>query len=162
MQKTASKIKVGDLAPDFCLPDQDEKGVSLKNFQGQWVILYFYPKDSTPGCTREAIGFTGALSDFKKLNAVILGVSPDSAKSHCNFIEKEKLKITLLCDPEHKILEDYGAWGLKVNYGKEYWGVIRSTFIIDPKGHIAHLWPKVNVDGHVEEVKEKLKELQGK
>jgi peroxiredoxin Q/BCP len=152
-------LKVGAKAPEFVSVDQNENKVSLKDFKGKWVVLYFYPKDSTPGCTREAIGFTEHLKDYQKLDAVILGVSPDSAKSHCNFIEKEKLKITLLCDPEHKVLESYGAWGLKKNYGKEYLGVVRSTFLIDPKGNIAAVWPSVKVDGHVETVKAKLKEL---
>ncbi|MBI1883036.1 MAG: thioredoxin-dependent thiol peroxidase [Chlamydiae bacterium] len=152
-------LRVGALAPEFSLLDQDEKKVSLKDFKGKWVILYFYPKDNTPGCTREAIGFTEDLGVFKKLSAVILGVSPDSSQSHCNFIESQKLKITLLSDPEHGVLEEYGAWGLKKNYGKEYWGVIRSTFLIDPKGNLAFVWPNVKVDGHVEKVLEKLKEL---
>jgi len=152
-------LKVGTKAPEFALIDQNESKISLKDFKGKWVVLYFYPKDSTPGCTREAIGFTEHLKDYQKLDAVILGVSPDSAKSHCNFIEKEKLKIALLCDPEHKVLESYGAWGLKKNYGKEYLGVIRSTFLIDPKGNVAAVWPSVKVDGHVEAVKEKLREL---
>ncbi|MBI1869674.1 MAG: thioredoxin-dependent thiol peroxidase [Chlamydiae bacterium] len=154
-------IKVGDKAPDFKLFDQNKNEVSLKNFKGQWIVLYFYPKDSTPGCTREAIGFTQDLVDFKKLNAVILGVSPDSIESHCKFIENEKLKVTLLSDPEHKLLESYGAWGLKKNYGKEYFGVIRSTYLIDLKGNVAAFWPNVKVDGHIEEVKEKLMELEG-
>lgn len=152
-------LKIGDKASEFALLDQNENEVSLKDFKGKWVVLYFYPKDSTPGCTREAIGFTEHLKNYQNLDAVILGVSPDSAKSHCNFIEKEGLKITLLCDPEHETLEDYGAWGLKKNYGKEYLGVIRSTFLIDPKGNIAAIWSNVKVDGHVEAVKEKLKEL---
>jgi peroxiredoxin Q/BCP len=152
-------LKIGDRAPEFTLVDQNENKISLKDFKGKWVVLYFYPKDSTPGCTREAIGFTEHLKDYQKLNAVIFGVSPDSAKSHCNFIEKEGLKITLLCDPDHKALKNYSAWGLKKNYGKEYMGVIRSTFLIDPKGNIAAVWSSVKVDGHVEAVKEKLKEL---
>lgn len=153
-------LKVGDKAPEFKLIDQNNKSVTLKDFKGKWIILYSYPKDSTPGCTREAIGFTQHLEDFTKLGAVILGVSPDSPESHCKFIEKEGLKITLLCDPDHETLEEFGAWGLKQNYGKEYWGVIRSTFLIDPKGNIAAIWPSVKVDGHVEAVLEKLKELQ--
>lgn len=153
-------LKVGDQAPEFSLLNQDENKVSLADFKGKWIILYFYPKDNTPGCTIEAVDFTKQLPAFTKLAAVILGVSPDSSKSHCGFIEKQNLKVTLLSDPEHKILEEYGAWGLKKNYGKEYFGVIRSTFLINPKGCIAAVWPGVKVDGHVEEVKEKLKELQ--
>ncbi len=156
----ANALKVGDQAPEFCLLNQDEKEVSLKDFEGKWVVLYSYPKDNTPGCTIEANDFTKQLSSFTKLDAVILGVSPDSSKSHCGFIEKQGLKITLLSDPDHKMLEEYGSWGLKKNYGKEYFGVIRSTFLIDPKGKIAAVWSSVKVDGHVEAVKEKLKELQ--
>lgn len=154
-------LKIGDQAPKICLLDQNEKEVTLENYQSRWMIIYFYPKDSTPGCTIEAREFTQYLSQFKKMDAVILGVSSDSAKSHCNFIEKEDLKITLLCDPDHEALQAYGAWGLKKNYGKEYMGVVRSTFIISPDGDIAAVWSPVKVDGHVEAVLEKLKEVRG-
>lgn len=150
---------VGDLAPQFSLLNQQGQNVSLCEFMGRWVVLYFYPKDNTPGCTREAIGFTQHLHDFKKRNAVILGCSPDSPESHCGFIEKQSLEITLLSDPKHDILKLYGAWGKKQNYGREYEGVIRSTFLIDPKGKLAALWPAVKVDGHVEAVLSTLSDL---
>ncbi len=157
-----SKLKVGDQTPDFCLPDQDEREVCLKDFRGKWVILYFYPKDNTSGCTREAIDFTEHLEEIESLGAVVLGVSPDSVKSHVKFREKHNLKVTLLSDPEHKVLETYGAWQLKKMYGREYYGVVRSTFLIDPEGKIAYIWPKVKVKGHIEAVIEKLKDLKGK
>lgn len=151
-------LTVGNKAPLFTLFNHQGEKISLSSFKGQWVVLYFYPKDNTPGCTVEAIEFTAAAPAFAKLNAVILGVSPDSPKSHCSFIEKQKLGISLLSDPDHVALESYGAWQLKKNYGKDYMGVVRSTFLIDPQGKIAHVWPKVSVKGHVEEVRRVLKE----
>ncbi len=161
-------ITVGTKAPDFSLKNQDGKEVSLKENKGKWIILYFYPKDNTSGCTKEACDFTESLKDYKKLDAVVMGVSPDSTESHRNFIEKQGLGIALLSDPDKKTHKAYGAWGLKKNYGKEYEGVIRSTFIISPEGKIAEAWSKVKVrvkrkDGetrHVDVVKERLKELQ--
>lgn len=153
-------MNFGTLAPGFTLEDGAGNHVSLKDFKGKWVVLYFYPKDNTPGCTIEAITFTKENPDFQKLDAVILGVSPDSCKSHQKFIESQKLKITLLSDPDHKALESYGVWGLKKFMGREFKGVIRSTFLIDPKGKIAYVWSNVKVAGHVEAVKEKLKELR--
>jgi len=149
-------LNVGDKAPRFVLPDQDGKEVSLDDFSGRWVALYFYPKDSTPGCTTEARDFTDAAGDFDKLNAVILGVSPDTAQKHRNFIDKQSLKIRLLSDTEHKALEGYGVWQLKKMYGREYMGIVRSTFLIDPKGKITDIWRKVKVKGHVDEVMERL------
>ena len=161
-------IKTGTKAPDFCLKNQDDKEISIKDNKGKWIVLYFYPKDNTSGCTKEAGDFTESLKDYKKLNAVIMGVSPDSTESHRNFIEKQDLDITLLSDPDKETHRAYGAWGIKKNYGKEYEGVIRSTFIISPEGKIAEAWSKVKVrvkrkDGetrHVDVVKERLKELQ--
>ncbi|MBT5306610.1 MAG: peroxiredoxin [Candidatus Scalindua sp.] len=163
-------ITVGTKAPNFSLKNQDDKEVSLKDNKGKWIVLYFYPKDNTSGCTKEAGDFTESLKDYKKLNAVIMGVSPDSTESHRNFIEKQDLDITLLSDPDKETHRAYGAWGIKKNYGKEYEGVIRSTFIISPEGKIAEAWSKVKVrvkrkDGetrHVDVVKERLKELQNK
>lgn len=154
-----NNIKIGDKAFDFQLPDQNDNVRSLDEFKGKWVVLYFYPKDNTSGCTREAIDFTNAREEFEKLNAVIIGVSPDSTKSHRKFQSKHNLNITLLSDPEHKIIEKYGAWVLKKMYGREYYGVQRSTFLIDPDGKIAYMWKKVKVKGHVEAVLNKLKEL---
>ena len=128
------------------------------------VTIYFVPqppKDNTSGCTTEAIDFTAAKAQFEEEGAVIFGTSPDSQKSHCNFTSKHELGITLLSDPEHKVLEDYGAWQKKKMYGREYMGVVRSTFLIDPLGKLAHVWPKVKVKGHVDEVLAKLRELSG-
>ena len=153
-------VKVGDSAPKFCLPDQDEKEQCLDKFKGKWVVLYFYPKDNTSGCTIEARDFTTAVSEFEKLNCTILGVSPDSVKSHQNFISKQDLNIALLSDSEHRVLEKYGAWQLKKMYGREYYGVIRSTYLINPDGEIEFIWPKVKVKGHVDEVRSKLVDLQ--
>ncbi len=150
--------EIGENAPNFCLPDKDGNKICLKDHKGKWVVFYFYPRDNTPGCTTEAIEFTGAKEAFEKEGAIIFGVSPDSQKSHCNFAEKHKLQINLLSDPEHLALEDYGAWQKKKNYGREYMGVVRSTFLIDPEGKLAHIWPKVRVKGHVDTVLEKLKE----
>jgi peroxiredoxin Q/BCP len=147
-------------ALEFCLPDQDGNQVCLKDFAGKWVILYFYPKDMTKGCTLEAIDFSSAIPEFDEMNAVILGVSPDSIASHQKFRAKEDLHVTLLSDPDHSVLEKYGVWQLKKMYGREYYGVVRSTFLIDPEAAIAHSWLKVRVKGHVEAVKNKLRELQ--
>ncbi len=153
-------LNVGDVVPDFCLPNQDEEEICLRDIKGRWIVLYFYPKDNTPGCTTEACDFTAALPDFEGLNATILGVSPDSPKKHRNFIEKKDLKITLLADEEKEVCQLFGVWQLKKNYGREYMGVVRSTFIIDPEGKIAAKWENVRVKGHVEAVKKKLAELQ--
>ncbi len=155
-------VDVGQKAPEFCLPNSDNVEICLRDLKGKWVVLYFYPKDLTPGCTTEACEFSEALPDFEGMDAVILGVSPDPAEKHRKFIEKKDLKITLLSDEEKEVLKAYGAWGPKKLYGREYEGVIRSTFIIDPEGNIAAVWPKVRVKGHVEAVKQKLEELKNK
>jgi peroxiredoxin Q/BCP len=154
-------VGVGDKAPQFCLSDKDDKKVCLGDFTGKWVVLYFYPKDNTSGCTMEATYFTRAKASFSKLNAEILGVSPDSTESHCRFAEKHHLEITLLSDTEHQVLESYGVWQKKKMYGREFWGVVRSTFLIDPGGKTKYVWPKVKVAGHVEDVKRRLMELRG-
>jgi len=151
---------IGKKAPDFCLKNHEEKEYCLKDFKGKWIVLYFYPKDNTSGCTKEAIGFSEKEAEFEKLGAIIIGISKDSPASHKRFIEKHNLKILLLSDPEHKILESYGAWGLKKSYGKETYGTIRSTFIIDPEGIIRAQWKKVKVAGHVEKVLETLRRVQ--
>jgi peroxiredoxin Q/BCP len=155
-------LEPGTKAPDFCLPNQDEVEICLRDLKGKWVVLYFYPKDLTPGCTTEACDFTEAMPEFEKLDAVILGVSPDSPEKHRKFIEKKGLGITLLSDENKEVLKAYGAWGPKKMYGREFEGVIRSTFLIDPEGNIAAVWPKVRVKGHVEAVKKKLEELKMK
>ena len=153
-------LEVGDTIPEFCLPNQDEEEICFRDIKGRWVILYFYPKDNTPGCTTEACDFTDALPDFTSLEAIILGVSPDTPRKHRNFIEKKELKITLLADESKELCKAFGVWQLKKNYGKEYMGVVRSTYIIAPDGTLAYKWEKVRVKGHVDEVKEKLKALQ--
>ncbi|MCK9454633.1 MAG: peroxiredoxin [Sulfurimonas sp.] len=154
-------IKIDEKAPDFCLPNQDDVEICLRDLKGKWIVLYFYPKDNTPGCTTEACDFSEAAPDFSTLNAVILGVSADSTAKHRNFIEKKDLTITLLSDESKGMLEEYGVWSLKKNYGKEYMGIVRSTLIINPEGTIKALWKNVRVKGHVQGVKEKLQELQG-
>ncbi|AGB04031.1 Peroxiredoxin [Aciduliprofundum sp. MAR08-339] len=146
-------------APDFCLPDYRGEEHCLRDFRGKWVVLYFYPKDNTSGCTREAKEFTENKEEFEKLNAVIIGISKDSPKSHEKFINKHELNILLLSDESHEVIEKYGAWGKKKNYGREYYGTIRSTFLIDLEGNIVKEWKKVRVAGHVEEVLKTLKEV---
>ena len=153
--------QTGQLAPNFSIPDQDNHTVSLGDFPGQWVILYFYPKDDTPGCTTEAKDFTELFPEFSQLGSKILGVSQDSTKAHCKFIDKHNLAITLLSDPEHQAIEAYGAWRLKKFMGKEYMGVARSTFLISPDGIIAYTWPNVKTKGHAQAVLTKLQELAG-
>jgi len=154
-------LEVGNKAPDFCLPNQDSEEICIRDFQGSWVVLYFYPKDNTPGCTTEALDFTALKSEFEKMGATIFGVSPDSIKRHCNFIAKKELKIALLSDEDKEAAKAYGVWQLKKLYGKEYMGIVRSTFLINPDGEIAYIWPKVKVKGHAQEVLEKLQELKG-
>lgn len=153
--------KVGQKAPDFTLPDQEGKEVALKDFHGKWVVLYFYPKDNTPGCSLEAAEFSREIEEFKKLNAVVLGTSPDSTKSHRNFILKQGLRVELLSDPGHGTLQAYGVWQRKKMAGREYMGVLRSTFLIDPHGKIARVWPNVKAKGHSEEVRKALSEIIG-
>ena len=146
-------VDVGDKAPDFPLPDHRGTNVRLSDHLGKWVVLYFYPKDNTSGCTKEALAFTELKSKFDSLDAVILGVSPDSVESHHKFREKHALTVRLLSDPEHKVLEQYGVWQLKKMYGREYHGVVRSTFLIDPEGKVAEVWRRVKVKGHAEAVR---------
>ncbi|MCX7796951.1 MAG: thioredoxin-dependent thiol peroxidase [bacterium] len=153
-------LKIGERAIDFSLPNKEGRLVSLKDFLGKWVILYFYPKDNTSGCTLEAIEFTGLVKEFEKLNGVILGVSKDSVKSHQSFAKKHSLNIELLSDESASVIKAYGAWGKKKMYGKEYEGTIRSTFIIDPDGYIRYVFEDVDPKGHAEEVLKKLRELQ--
>ncbi len=160
MTEQILELEVGAEAPNFCLPDKDSNNICLEHFKGKFVILYFYPKDNTPGCTTEAIGFTGILPEFQKLDAVVIGISPDSPESHAKFIEKKDLKVTLLSDIDKVAIRAYGKWGKKKFRGEEYMGVIRSTFLIDPKGKIIHIWPKVSVKGHPEEVKQVLEDLK--
>lgn len=143
----------GTKAPLFTLADQDGSNVSLSDFRGQKVVLYFYPKDNTPGCTKEACSIRDNMPDFSRLNVKILGVSRDSGESHRKFIEKQNLNFTLLSDPEHKVMEEYGAWGEKTLYGKKSMGVIRSTFVINEDGVIEKVYKKVNTATHGEDLK---------
>lgn len=154
-----SKLVVGKRAPSFTLPDQDGNDVSLTDLAGKWVVLYFYPKDDTPGCTTQACEFTAGIKAFEKLDAVVYGCSPDSPASHRKFIQKHGLKLNLLSDEKKSVLGKYGAFGEKLMYGKKVMGVIRSTVIIDPKGKVAHHWATVKAAGHADAVKQKLKEL---
>jgi peroxiredoxin Q/BCP len=158
-ENSMSKIEVGKKAPAFTLQDEAGAKVKLADLAGQWVVLYFYPKDDTPGCTVEACEFTSGLAGFEKLDASVFGCSADSPESHRKFIAKHKLKVKLLSDPDHAVMEKYGAWGEKSNYGKTYMGIIRSTTLIDPEGKVAHHWATVKAAGHAEKVREKLAEL---
>jgi thioredoxin-dependent peroxiredoxin len=150
-------MNIGQLAPRFTALDREGKSISLQDFNSQWLVLYFYPKDHTPGCTTEAIEFTDHLSQFRSLNTQVVGISPDSIASHGKFITKHNLEIILLSDPEHQIAEDYGVWQLKKFMGKEYMGIVRSTFLIDPAGKITQIWSQVRVKNHVDTV---LKEVR--
>ncbi len=151
--------QIGQPAPEFTAKDRNGNSVSLQDFRDRWLILYFYPKDNTPGCTNEAKEFTTYQAEFSELGATIIGISPDSEKSHGKFIDKHDLTIQLLSDPEHQVIEAYGAWRLKKFMGKEYMGVVRSTFLINPEGKIVHVWDKVRVKGHVEKVLQQLQKL---
>jgi peroxiredoxin Q/BCP len=152
-------IEIGKAAPAFKLPNQDGKPVSLADHKGQYVVLYFYPKDDTPGCTVEACEFTAGVKAFEKLDAVVLGVSADSPESHRKFIKKHKLAVTLLSDADKTMMQQYGAYGEKTLYGRKFMGIIRSTVVIGPDGKVAAHWKKVKAAGHAEKVKEKLAEL---
>jgi peroxiredoxin Q/BCP len=145
-------------APEFTLKNESGEDVSLSDFAGKkYIILYFYPKDATPGCTTEACEFRDAHESFQNLNAVILGVSLDDEKTHTKFIEKHGLPFSLLIDDQHEVSEAYGVWTLKKNFGKEYMGIERSTFLIDPTGTVIKEWRKVKVKGHVEDALQTLR-----
>jgi len=145
-------LKEGNKAPVFTLPDQNGKKVTLKDFLGKKVVLYFYPKDMTSGCTAEACDFRDSHPNFKKVKAAILGISKDSVDSHKKFADKYELPFTLLSDEDKKVVEKYGVWKEKSMYGKKYMGIERTTVIIDEKGKVQKIFPKVKVKGHVEEV----------
>ena len=153
-------LEIGKKAPAFSLKNQDGKTVKLSDFAGQNVVLYFYPKDDTPGCTTEACDFRDQHSKLEKAGAVVLGVSPDDEKRHAKFAGKHGLPFTLLADTEHTVAEKFGAWGEKSLYGRKFMGIIRSTFLIGADGKIAKVWPKVKVAGHVDEVLEAVKALK--
>jgi len=151
------ELQVGDQAPDFELPRDGSGSVSLGELAGKHVVLYFYPKDDTPGCTKEAIAFSGQLNAFDALGAVILGVSPDTVAKHDKFKDKHGLRVTLLADEDAEVCKKYGVWKEKNMYGRKFWGVERSTFLIGPSGEILEIWRKVKVAGHDEAVLEALK-----
>jgi thioredoxin-dependent peroxiredoxin len=152
---------VGKPVPAFSLQDDQDRTITNKDLAGAWTILYAYPKDNTPGCTTEACDFRDNWGRVQSKGARVFGISKDSVKSHQGFISKQELPFRLLSDPEAGLLKSLGAFGQKVMYGKEVEGIIRSTFLIDPKGVIRHVWPKVSVKGHVQEVLEIMEELQG-
>lgn len=160
MPATETDPLLGKPAPRFCLPDADDRKVCLADFTGKWVVVYFYPRDNTPGCTLEARGFSDAVDAFTALGAVILGVSGDSVDSHKRFAEKQNLRFPILSDTGHDVLKAYGAWKEK-KLGSLF-STERSTFIVDPEGKVVAAWRKVKVFGHVSEVKGKLAELAGK
>ena len=149
-------LEVGMKAPDFTLLDKEGKSVSLSDFLGKKVVLYFYPKDNTPGCTRQACAFAGAYSEFQKRGVEVIGVSKDSVASHVKFAEKHQLPFVLLADPERKAIEAYGVWQEKKMCGKVSMGVVRTTFLIDEKGMIADVMPKVKPDTNAQEILERL------
>lgn len=153
-------MEIGSEVPSFCLADRAGKQECLSDFAGKWVVLCFYPKDNTSGCTRGAIEFSEQQPDFKKKNAAIIGISPDSPASHQKFAAKHQLSVLLLSDENHHVAEKYGVWKLKRMYEREYYGIERSTFLITPEGKLAQEWRKVKVAGHVDSVKQALETLR--
>ncbi len=153
-----SDLKTGDKAPDFTLPTDGGGTVKLSDFKGQPVVVYFYPKDDTSGCTQEACDFRDGLSAFKRLKVAVIGISRDSVKKHDKFKEKYELNFPLASDEEGEVCARYGVWVEKSMYGRKYMGIARATFLIDEDGKIAHIWHKVSVTGHVEDVLKTLKE----
>ncbi|MCK4549848.1 MAG: thioredoxin-dependent thiol peroxidase [Candidatus Krumholzibacteria bacterium] len=152
-------LEAGKKAPAFNLPDQDGNKHRLSDYAGKWVLVYFYPKDNTSGCTKEACAIRDDWSDFRKLGAVVLGVSKDSVKSHRNFADKHSLPFTLLSDESTKMIEKYGAWQKKKMAGREYMGIVRISYLIDPKGKVAKVYAKVKPPEHSAEVLADLREL---
>ena len=154
-----SELAIGDTAPDFTLPTDGGGEIALSSFKGQKVIIYFYPKDNTPGCTTESCEFNDALPNFEKLNTAIIGISKDSVKKHDNFKTKYGFKFPLASDENSDTCERYGVWKEKNMYGKKFWGIVRSTFLIDENGKIEAIWNKVKVKGHVEAVQAEIEDL---
>lgn len=154
-----ARLEAGDEAPAFTLPDQDEQAVSLADFAGRPVIVYFYPADDTPGCTKEACQFNDNLQAFDRAGAAVVGISPDGASKHVRFREKYGLRFPLLSDPAHEVMARYGAWGEKTMYGKKTVGTIRSTFLVGADGTVARAWYNVRADGHAAKVLEALEGL---
>jgi peroxiredoxin Q/BCP len=159
IKEVPKMLAEGDKAPGFKLQDQDGNTVTLASLRGSAVVLYFYPKDDTPGCTREACAFRDARADYAKAGAKVVGISPDAVPAHRKFAEKYELPFTLLADPEKKACEAYGVWQEKNMYGKKTMGVVRTTFVLDPKGKIRKVFPRVKVDGHADAVLKAIKEL---
>lgn len=155
----AAVVEVGKTAPAFKLPDQRGESHQLKDYHGKWVVLYFYPKDNTSGCTKQACQFRDSRAKYEKADTVILGVSPDGVASHEKFAAKFDLPFTLLADEGAAVCAKYGVWQEKSMYGRKYMGVVRTTYLIDPAGKVAHRWDKVKVPGHDDDVLAKLKEL---
>ncbi len=153
-------LDIGTPAPGFCLPDKNNTEICLSTFAGKWVVLYFYPKDNTPGCTTEAKGFNEELEAFSHLNAVVIGISADSCQSHAKFAGTHGLKIILLSDESHTVIKEYMVWRPKKILGREILGIVRTTYIIGPDGIIREVWPRVKVTGHADAVKIRLEELQ--
>jgi peroxiredoxin Q/BCP len=160
MPTEANTPPVGAKAPAFTAICHTGEKVRLSQFKGQYVVLYFYPKDNTPGCTVEAREFRDAQEEFQAANAVVLGASPDSAASHCKFMERFELNFTLLADESHELAEAYGVWVEKSMYGKTFEGIQRSTFLIGPDGTLIQSWPKVKAEGHADQVLKHLKSLK--
>jgi len=156
-----SQLQVVDKAPDFTLPGDSGEDIHLSDYRGKNVILYFYPRDDTPGCTKEAIGFTEAKAELASLNTVVIGMSKDTPAKHDKFIAKHELDLRLASDEAGSVLEDYGVWVEKKNYGKVYMGIVRTTFLIGADGTILQVWPKVRVKGHVEAVIEAVRDHAG-
>ena len=154
-------LEIGNKAPNFNLPNQNGNSVRLDDFAGRWLVVYFYPRDDTPGCTIEAKEFTDSKTYFEENRATIIGVSPDNEAKHCKFIDKHGLKIDLLADCEKSMLSDYGVWQEKSMYGKTYMGVVRTTYLIDPDGNIAGAWTKVKAKGHADAVLKRLIDIRG-
>ncbi|MEM8799331.1 MAG: thioredoxin-dependent thiol peroxidase [Pseudomonadota bacterium] len=157
----SNRLSEGDKAPAFSLPADGDRTISLADYSGKWLVLYFYPKDDTPGCTKEAIAFSADIEAFATEGAAIAGVSKDTPQKHDKFRDKHGLKVDLLSDESGEMLEAYGVWQEKKMYGKVYMGIARSTLLIDPEGTIRKIWPKVKVPGHAEDVLESLKALKG-
>jgi peroxiredoxin Q/BCP len=154
-------LEAGQEAPDFTLPDQSGEGITLSDLRGQTVVLYFYPRADTPGCTAQACGVRDRRGDYRSAGARVIGVSPDSVEAVRRFADKHGLDFTLLADEDHRVAEAYGTWVEKSMYGKKYWGVQRGTFIIDPEGTVAKVFPKVSPKTHDDVVLEALEELNG-
>ncbi|CUJ37460.1 thioredoxin-dependent thiol peroxidase [Cognatishimia activa] len=152
-------LNIGDKAPDFTLPETDGEAVTLSSLKPSPVVLFFYPRDNTKGCTVEAIDFTNAKSEFDAAGVKVFGISKDSLKSHANFRDKKELTVPLLSDEENTVCEDYGVWAEKSMYGKKFFGIVRTTVLIDADGNVAKVWNRVKVPGHVDEVLAAAKEL---